>query len=94
MRLPDFFDISTVKGVILSLAMGAVGFGAHQIVDASSDKHTLDEHTQQIEKLFEIAKQNQLSLQDAAVAAARIEGKLDVINQKIDDDRSTARSGH
>lgn len=68
--------------------MGAIGFGSKQVIESYSQSRTLDEHTQQISALFGIAKQNQQALQEAAVGQARIEGKLDVLNQKIDDDRS------
>lgn len=84
----NIFENSTVKGIALSLAMGAIGFGSKQVIESYGQIHMLDEHTQQIGKLFEIAKQNQQNLQESAVSMARIEGKIDVLNQKVDDDRS------
>ena len=84
-------DNSTVRGIGLSILMGLLGFGAKQAVESYGQTTTLTQHTAQISKLFDIAQQNQKALETNAVSTARIEVKIDVINQKIDDDRSKTR---
>jgi hypothetical protein len=78
----------TVKTIGIALLTGAIGFGSKQVIESYGQNHVVEEHTQQIGKLFDIAKKTQDGLQEQAVTTARIEGKIDVINQKIDDDRT------
>lgn len=87
----NLLENTTVKGVALSLAMGAVGFGSHQVIESISQQHQLETQSGQIQKLFEGQASARTQSQELSVALARMEGKLDVLNTKIDDDRSKTR---
>jgi hypothetical protein len=87
----NIFDSAVVKNIAISLLMGAVGFGSHQMIESVSQTKQLDTQTAQIQKLFEGQTATHTQVEDLGVALARMEGKLDVLNQKIDDDRSAAR---
>lgn len=85
------FDNGIVKNIAISLAMGAVGFGSHQVIESVGQQRQLETQSMQIQKLFEGQSQTHTQVQDLSVALARMEGKIDVLNQKIDDDRSKTR---
>jgi peptidoglycan hydrolase CwlO-like protein len=87
----NIFENSVVKNIAISLVMGAIGFGTHQAVESVSQTHQLETQNTQIQKLFEGQSETHTQVQDLSVALARMEGKLDVLNQKIDDDRSKTR---
>jgi peptidoglycan hydrolase CwlO-like protein len=79
---------SALRSVALSATMAIVGFVSHQMIASVGQEKQLATHDQQIAKLFESQGEIHKSVEDLAIAVARVEGKLDVLNQKIDDDRS------
>jgi hypothetical protein len=87
----NIFESGTVKSIAIGLVMSAVGFGSHQVIESVSQAHQLESQSAQIQKLFEGQSETHTQVQDLSVALARMEGKLDVLNQKIDDDRSKTR---
>jgi hypothetical protein len=73
------------------IVVGLLGWVGHGLLSAYTDSSKLDQHTQQIEKLWEGQKATHDSLQELSVTVARIDGKIDVLGQKIDDDRAKAK---
>lgn len=82
------------KGGLLSVAMAGAGFLFHVAVASDKQETKLEQHDAQIQRLVEGQVAAHKDLNDVAVTIARVEGKLDVLNQKIDDDRSSANSRH
>lgn len=74
-----------VRNIAVSVALTALGAGAHQVVESASQERTLAAHSEQIAKLSD-------EVEKVDVGIARIEGKIDVLNQKIDDDRTRSAS--
>ena len=93
MHLPQhFFDASWLKSVTLSLVIGGLGWTAHTLLTSDGNARLLTEHTQQLEKLAAGQEKTADALQNMAVTITRIDGKLDTVNQKIDDDRRALRA--
>jgi hypothetical protein len=78
-----------VKSGGLSVAAAFVGFAFHQAVASNAAEHKLEEHDVQIQKLIAGQEATHEDLNKISITIARVEGKLGVIDQKIDDDRST-----
>lgn len=83
-----FLNNTTTKSVAVSILVGTGGWAAHTLVGAQANATVLAAHTQQLERLWQGQGQASAALQGLGVAITRIDGKLDVVNQKIDDDRA------
>lgn len=81
------FNSALAKGVFASLLVGLGGWTAHTLVEARSNSQMLSAHTQQLDRLEAGQTKQEDTLKGLGVAVAQINGKLDVVNQKIDDDR-------
>lgn len=82
------------KGSALSIAMAGAGFFFHVAVASNAQEVKIVQHDAQIQKLIDGQIATTLELNKIFVALARVEGKQDVLNQKIDDDRSTSHQRH
>jgi peptidoglycan hydrolase CwlO-like protein len=86
------FDFSKVvpdkAAVILAIVTGVGGWAVHAFSLFNLDQTKLDEHTAQIQHLQQGQKETHEALNNVAVTLARVDGKIDVLSQKIDDDRA------
>lgn len=80
-------DSGTIKGVVLSLAFTAFGFVAKEAVQEFKVKTAIEDHTKAIADLKTGQDTTHAQLEGIAVTLTQFGGKLDVLNQKIDDDR-------
>lgn len=87
--LQNLLKSDSIKGVLFSVAIGAALFVGRTFLSSHDQplQTTLDQHTAQINALMIDARDTNKVVQDLTVTAARTEGKIDTINQKIDDDR-------
>lgn len=89
-----FLNNAATKSVAVSILVGAFGWTAHTLIITQSNGQTLTEHTAQLNSLEEGQKDTREVLQLLSVTIAKMDGKLDVVNQKIDDDRRAAHRAH
>lgn len=84
-------DSTASKSVVLSCVLAIGGYSFNQAVNQKETSQAVAWHTQAIKDMK--ANQDLLAkgLQEHTVTLSRIDGKLDVINQKIDDDRNYAQ---
>lgn len=82
------------KGGALSVVMAGAGFLVHVAVASNAQDQKIEQHDAQIQKLIEGQIATHRELNEVFVAIARVEGKLDVLSTKIDDDRSATHSRH
>jgi peptidoglycan hydrolase CwlO-like protein len=82
------------KGGALSIAMAGAGFLFHVAVASDTMDKKLQDHDTKIAQLIDGQQKINGTLSNIAVTIARVEGKIDVQNQKIDDDRSASRNRH
>lgn len=80
-------ESGTVKGIILSLAFATVGFVAKTAVQEYTVKTAVEDHTKAIADLQTGQNVTHAQIEGISVTLTAIGGKLDVLNQKIDDDR-------
>lgn len=92
MQIPDFSPSGAIKSLLLSALIGAGGWTAHTLISTEGNTQVLAEHSRQLEKLEQGQEQTRSTLSDLEVTMKGIDGKLDVVNQKIDDDRRAARA--
>lgn len=90
--LKELMDSGILKNILLSGAMAAVGFVSHQMVSSAKQEQILVQHDTQIQKLYEDKATTHKDMNDLTVTVTRVEGKIDVLNQKIDDDRLATNS--
>lgn len=90
--LEHFFNNGTVKSLALSALLGLGGWTAHTLISTEGNSQTLAAHGRQLDTLEQGQDKTQEALQGLSVAVAKIDGKLDVVNQKIDDDRRANRA--
>ena len=76
-------------GLIVSVLSSVLVFGGHQILKTVTQEDQLNAQAKQIETLSAGQAQTHDQVKDLAATVARIEGKIDVVSQKIDDDRHT-----
>jgi hypothetical protein len=84
-------DSTASKGIMLSLMVTIGGFGLKQAAHQEDVDHTLAWHSKVIMQIQGTQVETAKGLQEHTVTLSRIDGKLDVINQKIDDDRNYAQ---
>lgn len=82
------FSGDALKGAAISGIVAIGGWFWHSSVTSHDQDHVLNLHTQQIAELASVSKDTQMSVNQLVVTTTRTEGKLDTINQKIDDDRA------
>lgn len=80
-----FFESSTTKSVAISIAMGVLGFLGHSLLQLHSQGDELTEHRQAIVNLTAEREKDHDVIENISIVIERIEGKIDVLNQKIDD---------
>lgn len=85
-----FLESGTAKSLIISALVTTGGFVLKQQVHEAQSDQTLAWHTEAIRKIHDHEETAAQALVDHTVTLARIEGKLDTVNQKIDDDRNYA----
>lgn len=81
----NFLENPSLRSIALSLLMGVVGYAGHQIIESVHQQTVIDQHTTQLQQLEKIIDSQQHELQANSLAMLRIEGKVDVVNQKLDD---------
>jgi hypothetical protein len=86
--LSALFGADAMKTAVVSVVMATCGWAGHTVLEMNAQSKVLDEHTVQIQKLFDGQAETHKSLQDVTTTLTRMEGKIDVVNQKVDDDRS------
>jgi hypothetical protein len=87
-----FFNNATTKSLALSILVGAGGWTAHTLIGAQNNGQVLAVHTQQLAELKQGQQKVDEALDSLAITVTRMDGKLDTVNQKIDDDRRTHRA--
>jgi hypothetical protein len=83
----ELFENSAVKSVTISVLMAALGWAGNTLMQVPSTNVKLDEHTKQIAALSDAQSKTSDKLDRITDSLGRIEAKVDVANQKIDDDR-------
>jgi hypothetical protein len=73
------------KQVGVALIAGVLGFGGKAVVESVGNGKELERDSQLIAKLFEGQAATHKDVQDLVVSETRLEGKVDVLNQKVDD---------
>lgn len=71
--------------------MAVVGWASHTMLELNGQAVQLQNHDTQIKALFAGQKETHDALQSLNTTVVRVEGKIDVVNQKIDDDRNARR---
>lgn len=91
----DYFkaivDSTALKSVLASIVLAVGGMGVKQIVHQDEIDHTVEWHAKAIQQLQVSQETTNLAIQSHTITLSQINGKLDVINQKIDDDRNYAQ---
>lgn len=83
-----FFDSSTVKGAALSIACTAGGFLISQVKHETTVDSTIAWHSKALADLKTGQAATNQALSEHALTLMKIDGKLDVITTKIEDDRN------
>lgn len=83
-----FFNNSTVKSIAISVLVGTGGWAAHTLVGSAGNSQVLAMHGKQLDALTQGQQKTDDALDRLAITVTRIDGKLDTVNQKIDDDRA------
>ena len=88
MEIPNMLDSASVRtGLIVSVLSSVIVFGGHQVLKTVTQEDQLTAQAKQIETLSAGQAETHDQVKDLAAIVARIEGKIDVVSQKIDDDR-------
>lgn len=85
--LESFFKNDTTKSVGLGALLSVAGWAAHALIGAENNATVLANHTKQLDAQSAAITQTADSVQHLTVAVTRIDGKIDVLTTKIDDDR-------
>ncbi len=83
--LRSMLDSEAVRTTVISAAVATFGWAGHTALELRDHNAQLQLHDIQIKSLAS----GQAATHDVVV---RIEGKIDTVNQKIDDDRATRRA--
>lgn len=90
-RGDSWFREGTVKNTLLGAVLALGGWSGIELIGlmgrVSVSESREQAHDQQVTSLFAAQSEVRKDLSDIQVAIARMEGKLDVLNQKIDDGR-------
>lgn len=87
MNLQDLLDSKTLRTGVISVTMAILGYAGHAAIEVNKQGDILDAHTATIQELKKGQDETHHVLADLTTAVVRVEGKVDVVNQKIDDDR-------
>jgi hypothetical protein len=89
----DFSKLVPDKVAVVLAAVSCLGgWGIHALSVFNLDQQKLDEHTAQIQHLQTGQRETHDKLNDIGITILKVDGKLDVLNQKIDDDRANAKT--
>lgn len=88
--LRGVLENSTTKSVGLSVLMAIAGYMFHAYGQLNQQELQIADNQQQIKELQLNQDTTKVAIDNVAISITRIEGKLDVLNQKIDDDRRNA----
>ena len=91
-KLRALLENGMVKYLLLPALAAVGGFLGHAVVEVPGLSKQVEQHTTQLQNLWTGQAETHKALQDVAVAVTRVDGKLDVVNQKLDDAVVTARS--
>jgi Tfp pilus assembly protein PilN len=80
-----FFESGTVKSITISAIMALLGFAARQLLEVNTQQTILVQHSQILEKQSASLDALAQSVQGLSVTTTRIDGKLDVLKQRLDD---------
>lgn len=83
-----FFNNSTTKSLAITALVAVSGWTANTLIGARNDASTLEQHGAWLQKLSEGQAQTQKDIGALVVSVTAVNGKIDVIGQKIDDDRA------
>ena len=83
-----FFNNGTTKSLSITALVAVGGWTANTLINAHGQSDVLAAHTQQLDKLWQGQAQTHNDIQSLSVVVATVNGKLDVLGQKIDDDRA------
>lgn len=84
----NVFDGLSVKNVTIPAAMAVLGWGGHTFLVFHDQETKLAAHDQQIAALSDGQVKTHTALDSLSDTIIRIEGKIDVLTTKIDDDRA------
>jgi hypothetical protein len=87
----SLFNGDTAKGFILSTIAGTVMFFGHWFFSDHDQQNLLDQHTVQLSALKATVDETSKAIQQLVITTTRTDGKLDTLNQKIDDDRRQSK---
>jgi hypothetical protein len=87
--LENFFNNGTTKSLAITALVAIGGWTANTLIGAHSAEGVLAEHTRQLAALFQGQVETHKSINDLVVAVTAVDGKIDVLGTKIDDDRRT-----
>jgi hypothetical protein len=76
---------SLAKQVGVSIIAAALGFGGKAAIESVNNSHELENDKALIAKLFNLQEKTQTDVQTLVVNETRLEGKVDVLGQKVDD---------
>ena len=82
-------DSDAVRTAAISAVVATFGWAGHTALELRDHNAQLRIHDAQIRSLTDGQNATRDSIKDVGVAIARVEGKVDTVNQKIDDDRAT-----
>jgi hypothetical protein len=85
--LAKLFGSDTIKGTLVTLILGAVGVAWHSSVQLDQQEVQLKQQADAISTLNAKADDRDLAITDLKITLSRIDGKIDVLAAKIDDDR-------
>jgi Tfp pilus assembly protein PilN len=88
--LSRYIGGGTLKGVGISVIMGVLGFATKSLLQVNTQQQILEQHSQALATLSTSAQKTSDSVQALTITTARVEGKIDVLKQRIDDQRGEA----
>ncbi len=88
--LARFIGGGTLKGVAISVIMGVLGFATKSLLQVNTQQQILQQHSQQLDQLRASTTTTSDNVQALTITTARIEGKIDVLRQRLDDQRGEA----
>ena len=83
-----FFNNGTTKSLAITALVAVGGWTANTLINAHGQSDVLATHTQQLDKLWMAQGETSKAIASLSLTTAQISGKIDVLGQKIDDDRA------
>lgn len=91
MSFQSLIGSDTIRTAAISGTMAIIGWVSHTMLELNGQAAQLQSHDAQIKALFSGQRETHEALQSLTTTVVRVEGKIDVVNQKIDDDRNARR---